>query len=161
MATLNDILKDFGEDIVKSSLDNLGKDGRLDTGKLYKSVKFVVLEPDEDVPQLTFEMESYGKYLDQGVSGTKKKRGAGKIEVWPGGTMKGYTTKMPPIKNLEEWGKRNMGESGLGYVLSKHIFEQGIKATYWFTKAYNKHTKNMDKAIDEWFDEVGFFDEDE
>ena len=157
--TLGDILDEAGFKIVNLSLDNLSKAGKVDTGGLYGSVKYVVNDVNNE-PYLTFEMDTHGKYLDQGVSGRNKKRGKSKSEVWPGGTSKGYTNKMPPIKDLKGWCKRNLGDENLAYVISQHIWSEGIKATYWFTKAYNAGIKDMDKLIDDWIDELDL-DEDE
>jgi len=151
---LNEILEHFGKKIVKTSLANLTQKGKIDTGALYSSVEYSVDEPDPGEPELSFKMKDYGKFVDKGVSGLAVKRKT----PYSYGSLSGNGDF---LTSLKAWCLRHGMEEGFAYYIRKRIFLEGIKPTYWFTKAYNKEIKDIDKAIDEWMEELDFVEDDE
>lgn len=139
--TLNELLKEIGDKVVSRAKNNLTSKGKVSSGGLLNSIKASVEEE-----QLSFEMKEYAKFIDKGVSGTKvKRKGTFTYRNSPRTNSNGQF-----IKNLQEWCKIKGIEPGLAYVIRKNIIERGIKATYFFTNAYNVETKDLDRLIDEW-----------
>ena len=91
-------------------------------------------------------MADYGQFVDQGVSGIKKKYN----------TPFSYTNKKPPMQPLADWAKarriRLRDEKGrykkgnyrtIGFILQKSIYEKGIKPSLFFTKPFEKAFENL------------------
>lgn len=159
LKNLNNLLNTWGKYVVQQSRTYLSKSRKNNTKKLYDSLDYEILTSDKFV-SLTFLMEQYGMYVDQGVKGANPNI----IDEWTKGRRKGiqkapnspfsYKTKYPPSQPLSEWAKsrnfRLRDEKGrftkgnyksIGYVLSKFIYAQGIAPSLFFTKAYNNSIK--------------------
>ena len=140
-------LKSFGNQVVRDS-QNLLKKEKGETA-LGQSIRFEVVA--EEMGYATnFYMEDYGEYLDQGVSGNKKKRsyttylGSSKASPYS------YTSKGPPIDILSKWiKKKGIKPKGFGrgrskktgqyvsafaYLISRKIKREGIKSISFFQK---------------------------
>jgi hypothetical protein len=116
---------------------------------LGKSIRFKVVK-DATGFSTKFYMLDYGEYLDEGVSGNKKKQSfkdyKGKIRT----SSYKYTTKGPPIDILSKWIKKkgikpkglgrgrskNTGQyiSAFAYLISRKIKRDGIKSLSFFQK---------------------------
>lgn len=138
---LNDILLDrIGKQTIDDAKNNLllGK-GHVNKGTLLRSLNYTVHDG-----QLSFQIEKYGEYVDKG-------RKPGKwapvdvITAWV------INKKMVIRKaNLKEY----MNDvKGIAYLINKHIKEKGIKPTYFFTKAYDDATSDMDAKIEKIFED--------
>ena len=157
-------LNSFGKEIVQGAKSNLQK-AKGDTA-LGKSIRFEVV-PTAKGFDTKFYMLDYGTYLDQGVSGNKKKVSytnyKGKKEI----SSYSYTTKGPPIDILSKWIKRkgikpkglgrgrskNTGQyiSAFAYLISRKIKRDGIKSLSFFQEplgiGYKKLKKQMLKEL--------------
>ena len=85
-------LNKFGKYVVQQARTRLTKSKKNVSKKLYNSLRYTINETDTST-SIIFEMEDYGKFQDEGVSGTKKKYK----------TPYSYTSKMPPAKAFSQW----------------------------------------------------------
>ena len=133
-------LNRFAKYVIQQARTNLSKQGKKVSSDLYGSLGYD-LNVDANSFSLEFYMLPYGAYVDQGVSGTKKKYN----------TIFSYSNKQPPTKALANWAKaRNIrlrDEKGrykkgnyksIGFVLARSIKEKGIKPSLFFTKPFEK-----------------------
>ena len=160
------VLNKFARYIVQSSKDNLTKEKRGD-GKLFNSVNYELNQDQFDF-LLSFFMEDYGKFQDQGVKGSNPslvKNGKQKAPNSP----YSYTTKMPPMKPLMSWAKsknirfrqgktvngkwKSTGRYAKGnyitiaFWLQKRIFAQGLKPSLFFTKPFEVAFQNLPNEL--------------
>jgi hypothetical protein len=133
-------LNRFAKYVIQQARTNLSKQNKNVSSDLYGSLGYD-LNVDANSFSLEFYMLPYGAYVDQGVSGTKKKYN----------TIFSYSNKQPPTKALANWAKaRNIrlrDEKGrykkgnyksIGFVLARSIKEKGIKPSLFFTKPFEK-----------------------
>ena len=85
-------LNRFAKYVIKQARTNLTKKRRNVSKKLYNSLTYNINETP-DATTLTFFMEEYGYYQDQGVSGKKQKYG----------TPFSFKSKMPPASAFSQW----------------------------------------------------------
>ena len=146
-------LNDFKSYVIQQARTNLTKD-RKNVGKgLYNSLQGFV-EKSPAGFRLYFEMEDYGMFQDRGVSGKKRKYN----------TPFSYKNKRPPIQPLAQWAKakniRLRDEKGkfkkgnyktIGFLISKSIFEKGIKPSLFFTKPFERAFERLPQELQEKF----------
>jgi hypothetical protein len=139
------VLRQFAERVIKAARLNLGatrtityNDGKkkrrrqVSSGKLKDSLDYL-LETKQNRNtkgqfqsgsnfNLSFLMEDYGKFIDEGVSGTKYKV--------PNGSRFGFDTKMPPKGSIRTW-----------------MAQKKVKARDLKTNSFVKQTEaNLDRA---------------
>ena len=153
---LENFLKSFGGNVVKDAQANLKKDkGNTALGK---SIRFKVV-PTATGFSTQFYMDSYGEYLDKGVSGNKKKQTFENYKKKTESSPYNYTTKGPPIDILSRWIKRkgikpkglgrgrskNTGQfvSGFAYLISRKIKREGIKSLSFFQKPLGLYYREL------------------
>jgi len=118
------------------------------SGKLYKSLKgFVSSKMNRDIkgkftggsamPSVTFEMAHYGKFLDEGVRGSKSNYIVNAKS--PNKFRNGKKTV--PVGPIRKWLKKKGLSQGLAFVIARSIYEKGIKKTGFFEKPFNKRYK--------------------
>jgi len=73
MQSVERYLNSFGKQIVNRAKGNLKRRDKVVTGKLLNSIKYNI-KKTKDGYSVEFSMLDYGKFIDKGVSGTKKKR---------------------------------------------------------------------------------------
>ena len=155
-------LNAFGKYVVQQSRSNLTKQKRNVTKDLYNSIKYDLTE-DSNNYDLAFIMDEYGTFLDKGVKGAKPslvKNGKQK----GGNSPYSYKTKMPPMNDIMAWAKkRNIrlrDEKGkfkkgnykaIGFIIQRSVFAQGIKPSFFFTKAFDNAFKRYPKLLIEAF----------
>ncbi len=139
-------LKDFSKYVVKQSRTNLTKGGKNSSKKLYDSIGYE-LNVSKNSIGLYFQMEDYGKFQDQGVSGKIRKFN----------TPFSYKDKMPPAKAFDKWiikkgiaprakGKFISRES-LKFAIARSIFLNGIKPSNFFTKPIEDGFKRLPEDV--------------
>lgn len=141
-------LDKFGKSVIQQSRSRLTKDNKNASKSLYNSLDYD-LSVGRNSFSLSFEMEDYGKFIDQGVSGTKKKYN----------TPFKYTTKAPPSQVFVKWAKtrgikprdKSTGKfitnKSFGFIISRHIFKQGIEPTKFFTKSFEQQFEKLPDEI--------------
>ena len=85
-------LNNFGKFVVQQARTRLTKGRKNVSNKLYNSLDYKINSTQDSV-SVIFEMEDYGKFQDQGVSGTKQKYN----------TPFSYKSKMPPSKAFSQF----------------------------------------------------------
>jgi|TARA_R110001583_G_scaffold25230_1_gene91488 hypothetical protein len=161
---IENYLNSFGKQVVKGAKANLQKEkGKTE---LAGTIKFKVVRTDTGF-STQFFMADYGTYLDEGVSGNKKKQSFKDYKGTTRTSSYSYTTKGPPIDILSKWIKRKgikpkgLGRgrskktgqfvSGFAYLISRKIKRDGIKSLAFFQKPlgieYKKLQKNLLKEV--------------
>ena len=132
-------LNNFGKFVVQQARTRLTKGRKNVSKKLYNSLDYKINSTQDSV-SVIFEMEDYGKFQDQGVSGIKKKYN----------TPFSYKSKMPPSKAFSQFVVRknikgSRDEKGrfvkrktLQYLIARSVFTRGIKPSMFFTKPFNQ-----------------------
>lgn len=146
-------LDDFKKYVIQQARTNLTKGKKNVDKKLYDSLQGFLDESPAGF-RLYFEMEDYGMFQDKGVSGKKKKYD----------TPFNYTNKKPPIGPLAKWAKKKnirlRDEQGrfkkgsyntIGFLISRSIFEKGIKPSLFFTKPFERAIKRLPEDLAEAF----------
>lgn len=105
---------------------------------------------------LAFLMEEYMQYQDQGVKGSKSTYSESKNSPFR------YTTKAPPSSVFEKWirqrgiqGRNKKGQfitnKSLAYLISRSIFNKGIKGSMFFTRPFETNYKKLPDELVEAF----------
>lgn len=139
------VIRQFAERVIKAARLNLGatrtityNDGKkkrrrqVSSGKLKDSLDYLIETKQNRNTKgqfqsgfnfnLSFLMEDYGKFIDEGVSGTKYKV--------QGGSRFGFDTKMPPKGSIRTW-----------------MAQKKVKARDLKTNSFVKQTEaNLDRA---------------
>ena len=132
-------LNNFAKYVIKQARTNLTKSKKNSSKKLYDSLDYNI-NVSKDSISVIFEMEDYGQFQDQGVSGKKNKYN----------TPFSYKSKMPPAKSFSQWvirkglkGVRDkkgrfIPRKSLQYLIARSVFTKGIKPSMFFTKPFNQ-----------------------
>lgn len=150
-------LDKFGKYVITESRKNLTRKGKNVTSDLYGSLGYD-LKVNPNSFSLEFYMEEYGAFVDEGVQGTKSNYTENSNSRFS------FRNKRPPSKPLAEWAKKKnirlRDEKGrfkkgnynsIGYVLAKSIYEKGIKASFFFTKPFEKGFERLPQDLIEDF----------
>ena len=135
-------LNSFGKQIVKQAKKNLSAAGK--KGALENSIDFFVIKKGGSIT-VRFKMNSYGAFVDKGVSGTKTKRS---YKDYKGKTKSSpfkYKAKQPPSSIIEKWIKRKglkgrdkkgrfITHKSLSFLIARSIKKKGIKGISFFQK---------------------------
>ena len=151
-------LESFSKGVIKQSRTNLSKKDKNVTRSLYDSLAYDLMVSPNSF-SLSFFMNSYGKFQDEGVKGADPslvKNGAQKAP----NSRFAYRNKRPPIKPLQEWlknrGIRFRDEKGrfkkggtktLAFLISRRIYAEGIKPSRFFTRAFETQFPKLPKEI--------------
>tara|TARA_R110002020_G_scaffold182359_2_gene377735 strand:- start:2274 stop:2828 length:555 start_codon:yes stop_codon:yes gene_type:complete len=159
-------LNSFGKYVVKQSRTNLTKGKKNADKGLYNSIEFKVIA-DKKGFTVQFSMESYGKFVDKGVSGTDKKR---TYKDYSGKTVPSpykYKSKQPPSSIIEKWiktkglrgrvdkkwkGAGNRGgqfitDKSFAFLIARSIKEKGIKGISFFQRPLELGIKRLGNNI--------------
>ena len=140
--SLERYLNSFAKQIVKQAKENLSAADK--KGALENSIDFFVIRKGGSIT-VRFKMNSYGAFVDKGVSGTDKKRS---FKDYKGKTVKSpfkYTTKQPPSGIIEKWIKRKglkgrdkkgrfITHKSLSFLIARSIKKKGIQGISFFQK---------------------------
>lgn len=153
MLRIQEALEDFKKYVIQQARTNLTKGKKNVDKNLYNSLQGFV-EKSPAGFRLYFEMEDYGMFQDKGVSGKNKKYD----------TPFSYKNKKPPIGPLAEWAKKKnirlRDEQGrfkkgnyntIGFLISRSIFEKGLKPSLFFTKPFERAIKRLPDDLAEAF----------
>jgi len=155
-------LNRFGSQLVKNTKRNLKRKGKSSSGVLADSIRYEIVTND-DGWVLEFWMLEYGYYQDQGVKGFKPnsikvngKRGKQKApnSKFKFGSGKG---KGSLFKSIDAWivkkglaprkNNKFTSRDSIRYAMTKSIFHQGIEPSHFFTEAWDKTLKGLDKKL--------------
>lgn len=145
-------LNNFAKYVIKQARTNLTKSKKNSSKKLYNSLDYNI-NVSKDSISVIFEMEDYGQFQDQGVSGKKTKYN----------TPFSYKSKMPPAKSFSEWvirkglkGTRDkkgrfIPRKSLQYLIARSVFMYGIKPSMFFTKPFETGFERLPKELQKKF----------
>jgi len=152
-------LKEFAEAVVKKSKSNLinnnGGRSKLASKRLYRSIDYDLTASKSGFSfSLDFEMAPYGQFVDKGVSGTERKyQGAAGTYRNSSKPPTGHILKWVNIKRLSLRDSEGRfvkgGRLGLAVIIARNIKKKGIKPSLFFTNAFEKHFKGLDKELQE------------
>ena len=141
MGKYEEALEKYAKYVVQQSRSNLTKKGNKASGDLYKSLGFQVTDDN-----ITFTGEEYGLYQDQGVRGKNAYYSASANSPFRFGTgtgRKGGLTqgiakwiKQKGIKGRDKKTGRFITDKSLTFLISRSIYDKGIRATLFFTKPF-------------------------
>lgn len=155
-----DILEKFAKRVIQQSRTRLTKGNMNVDKKLYNSLKYD-LKVYPTAFMLQFLMEDYGKFVDEGVKGTKSSAKArnsrfkfrdssnlvgleaatGKFSKWA--KKKGFRLRDAKGKFAKGTYKR------MGFILAQSIKKKGIKATHFFSRSFEQtYNKLPDELIE-------------
>lgn len=142
------VLQTWKTYVVNQAKANLTRKKKKASGELHKSIKgFVSSKMNRDLkgkftggstmPSISFEMLQYGKFIDEGVKGSKSTY-AGTM----GSPNKFRNNKgSVPVKAISAWLGRKGKDKKLAFIIARSIYEKGIKRTGFFSDALNKRYK--------------------
>tara|TARA_R100000963_G_scaffold33131_1_gene25242 strand:+ start:500 stop:1066 length:567 start_codon:yes stop_codon:yes gene_type:complete len=146
-------LNSFGKYIVQQARSNLTKAKKNVDKKLYNSIRFKVVPEGKNLV-VQFYMLNYGKFVDKGVSGTKKSQTYKNYKGTVVSSPYKYTNKQPPSGIIEKWIKRkglkgrvdkswkSAGNKGgqfisnksFAFLIARSIKKKGIKSLSFFQR---------------------------
>jgi len=149
-------LNSFGKQVVNRAKGNLQKKKGGGTN-LEKSLSFKVIT-DADGFSVQFFMDSYGTFVDKGVSGTDVRRS---FKDYKGRTISSpykYTTKQPPSRVLDKWivkkgiaprdeKGRFMSRKSISFLIARSIKRKGIQGISFFQKPLMLGLKQFGKDM--------------
>ena len=149
-------LNSFGKQVVNRAKGNLQKSKGGGTN-LEKSLSFKVVTSAEGF-SVQFYMDSYGTFVDKGVSGTEVKRS---FKDYKGKTITSpykYTTKQPPSRVLDKWivkkgiaprdeKGRFMSRKSISFLIARSIKRKGIQGISFFQKPLMLGLKQFGKEM--------------
>jgi len=150
-------LNSFGKYVVQQSRTNLTKGKKNVSKDLYNSISFKVITTAEGF-SVQFYMDSYGTFVDKGVSGTQVKRS---FKDYKGRTISSpykYTTKQPPSRVLDKWivkkgiaprdeKGRFMSRKSISFLIARSIKRKGIQGISFFQKPLMLGLKQFGKEM--------------
>ena len=136
-------LNSFGKQVANRAKGGLQK-AKGGGSNLEKSIDFKVITSDTGF-SVQFFMNSYGTFVDKGVSGTNKTR---RFKDYKGNVISSpykYTTKQPPSKALDKWIVRKgiaprdekgrfMSRKSISFLIARSIKKKGIQGISFFQK---------------------------
>jgi hypothetical protein len=149
-------LNSFGKQVVNRAKGNLQKTKGGGTN-LEKSLSFKVIT-DADGFSVQFFMDSYGTFVDKGVSGTDVRRS---FKDYKGRTISSpykYTSKQPPSRVLDKWivkkgiaprdeKGRFMSRKSISFLIARSIKRKGIQGISFFQKPLMLGLKQFGKEM--------------
>ena len=149
-------LNSFGKQVVNRAKGNLQKSKGGGTN-LEKSLSFKVVTSAEGF-SVQFYMDSYGTFVDKGVSGTEVKRS---FKDYKGKTITSpykYTTKQPPSRVLDKWivkkgiaprdeKGRFMSRKSISFLIARSIKRKGIQGISFFQRPLQLGLKDFGKEM--------------
>ena len=159
MKNVERYLNSFGKQVVNRAKGNLKRRDKVVTGKLLNSVKFNVVKT-KDGYTVEFSMLDYGKFIDKGVSGTKKRRSyvdyKGQTQSSP--FMYGKTRDGSLTKALDKWIVRRgiaprdakgrfMSRKSLKFLIARKIYTFGKQGISFFQKPLGLGLKQFGKEL--------------
>jgi len=140
--SLERYLNSFGKQIVKQAKENLSAADK--KGALANSIDFFVVKKGGSIT-VRFKMNSYGAFVDKGVSGTKTKRSYKDYKGKSKSSPFKYKAKQPPSGIIEKWIKRKglkgrdkkgrfITHKSLSFLIARSIKKKGIQGISFFQK---------------------------
>ncbi len=151
--------------IISKAKSNFNKNSS--SGNLANSLTSKIEDENSNNPKLTFYSEDYGKFVDEGVQGNDP-------QAMPQGSLSRYNkAPMSPyrfgsgnysgsgglrsaidkwvvqkgIPNVRDEKGRFIKRKSMVYLISRSIWNTGIKPTYFFTNALDSEIKGINRKL--------------
>ncbi len=158
MQEVQKYLSKFAKNVIKESRSRLSKSSKRDTNNLYGSLGYQ-LDVFKNSFSLSFFMEEYGAFVDEGVQG---KRSSAKAPQSPfrfgtgsgrEGGLREAISKWIERKGIQGRDKqgRFISNKSLTNLISRSIYNNGIAPSMFFTKPFENAFKNLPDEIIEKF----------
>ena len=146
-----DSLNGFAKYVIQQSRSKLTKGGKKASGALYNSLGYNVEQTAKGF-SLSFEMENYATFQDLGVKG---KSSSSKAPNSPYRFGSGSGKKGGLTKGIDKWVRRKgiqfrdkksgrfLTYDSTAFIISRSIYQTGIKASMFFTKPFTKAFKRL------------------
>jgi len=150
-------LNSFGKQVVNRAKGNLQKAKGGGTN-LENSISFKVVT-EADGFSVQFYMDSYGTFVDKGVSGNKQKRTFKDYKNKTVSSPYKYTNKQPPPGILAKWIKKKgikgrdkktgrfISNMSLAFIMGRAIKRDGIQGISFFQKPLGLGLKQFGKDL--------------
>ena len=149
---VDEVVNKYAKYVVQQSKSNLTKDKK-GGGDLYNSVSYKIAKSQDDF-LLEFLMEDYGAFVDRGVKGKtstypQTSAALSKFQYGSGTGPKGGLTK-----GIRKWLQKKrfqfrdkkgrfMSYESMTYLISRSIYNKGLKANLFFTKPFEAGLKRL------------------
>lgn len=135
------VLREYGDSVVKEIRTRLRNNGKVSSGGLYDSIKLEVKETNTKFT-ISFHMLDYGRFVDKGVKGAESGKAG------DGGTSPyAFKNKMPPAAAIEKWLKIKGIAKEASYPIRRHIFKFGITPTNFFTLPTTRRAEQLKRNV--------------
>ena len=144
---VNKTIQMFRDYVIKESKDNLKRTGHNNTSALSNSIKGEIVTED-GFTIVGFTMANYGAFVDKGVKGKTSSNkapnspfkfgsGSGQKGGLTAGIKKWVKQKGFQFRSKEEGSKgRFLSYDSTAYLITRSIFNKGIKPSLFFTKPF-------------------------
>jgi len=146
---IDQAVNQFGKAVVKRAKANLSKERAKATGRLYNSIRYRFKDK-----VLIFTMETYGAFIDKGVTGTGKLHlKGGKVRPVAYNRSEArpeYRFKRKVIggqSSIRNW-IRLKNISVNDYVIRRSISARGLRPRRFFTDAFDAEYEKFDEELD-------------
>jgi hypothetical protein len=159
-------LEAYGLNVVSAAKANLKKNKKNSSGALYESVDYKITNAKSSNPKIDFYAEDYATFVDKGVQGfdpsampngslnrynkapsSPYKFGSGKSK---GGSLRGAIDKWvirKGIPNVRDAKGRFIKRKTMVYLISRSIWNTGLRATNFFTDAQKQANKSISTKL--------------
>jgi hypothetical protein len=142
----------IGKEVRRRARISLKARGKVVTGKLYNSIRYEQgVSRNENSVNLKFSFvgADYWKYVDEGVQGAISSAKAPRSPFrfgsgsGPKGKLRGSIDRWVVKKGIapREAGGQFAARKSMVYVISRSIYQTGIRPSYFFTNAYDNTLK--------------------
>lgn len=147
-------LNKFAKYVVSQSKANLTRQKKNASGNLRNSLGYD-LKVSENSFSLEFIMAEYGMFIDEGVHGSKSSyletrnsrfEYSGRFKTIPTKALDKWVVRKG-IKGVRDEKGRFINRQSLKYVIAKSIYEKGIRASFFFTKPFEKAFENLPNEV--------------
>lgn len=144
MLEVEKTIKKFRDYVIQQSRSNLTKSGHNNTKGLYNSIKGEIVT-DKSFSIVGFSMDDYGQFVDKGVRGktSSAKAPNSPYKFGTGSGKKGGLTqginkwvKQKGIQFSDRKSGRFLSYDSTAYLITRSIFNKGIKPSLFFTKPF-------------------------
>jgi len=140
-------LEKFQKYVISQARANLTRLKKNSSKNLYDSLKGQVTYKKGDYT-VEIEMDTYGLFVDKGVSGKEKKYN----------TPYSYKSKMPPPSALDQWIVRKgiaprdakgrfITRKSLQFLIARGIYKNGIAPSLFLTKPFEAAMKRLPQDV--------------
>ena len=141
---VEEVLESFAKKLIESARDNLKKNKKNVSNTLSDSMGYEI----ED-GQLIILMESYGKFVDEGVNGISNKYNTPyKYSKMPNITALSEYAKSRGLKLRDSKGRfKKGGYKTIGFLIARKLLNEGLKPSYFLKNPYDKQVRALSKDI--------------